>query len=113
MRALAVGVVGPEVWIGGLMNLIGVAGIQVPVEGSLSREYPAMTALCRALGWQVPGAFFLHPPNSPAVIIHWRSLLSVVGFLSGERAENVFGMFRDSPLADIAPPQRSTLGALT
>ena len=41
-----------------------------------------MRRLCQIHGWPIPSQFQTKPPNSPAVLIHWRPLLFMVDQLS-------------------------------
>ena len=40
-------------------------------------EVAAMREVCRVRGWEVPSEFSLNPPNSPAVLIHWRAIIEL------------------------------------
>jgi hypothetical protein len=42
-------------------------------------EVAAMREVCRVRGWEIPVEFSLNPPNSPAVLIHWRALIELLG----------------------------------
>ncbi|XP_070548390.1 serine/arginine repetitive matrix protein 1-like [Ptychodera flava] len=44
-----------------------------------------MKKLCQANGWATPSKFQLHPPNSPAVLMHWRILVILLGRLTEEQ----------------------------
>ncbi|XP_041479113.1 uncharacterized protein LOC121426781 [Lytechinus variegatus] len=44
-----------------------------------------MIHLSKEYGWHIPPRFGLSPPNSPAVLIHWRPLLFLVGQLPRTR----------------------------
>ncbi|XP_063955190.1 uncharacterized protein LOC135154056 [Lytechinus pictus] len=44
-----------------------------------------MIHLSREYGWHIPPRFNLSPPNSPAILIHWRPLLFLVGQLPRTR----------------------------
>ena len=44
-------------------------------------EVAAMREVCRVRGWEIPVGFSLNPPNSPAVLIHWRALIELLGLM--------------------------------
>ena len=44
-------------------------------------EVAAMREVCRVRGWEIPSEFSLNPPNSPAVLIHWRALIELLGLM--------------------------------
>ena len=70
-------------YVAGLMSTIGcLEGHNVkPVEVAAMRE------VCRVRGWEVPSEFSLNPPNSPAVLIHWRALIELLGLMPAPRRE--------------------------
>ena len=79
----------------------------LPQGSQLEGEYqPLMGQLCESLGWEPLFKFGLHPPNSPAVLIHWRVLLILLGFLSPLQRVEFAGLFGDkfSTEGRIAPP---------
>ena len=45
-------------------------------------EVVAMREVCRAEGWEIPSEFSLDSPNSPAVLMHWRTLIELLGLMS-------------------------------
>ena len=61
----------------GLLNTIGcLEGHSVePVEVAAMRE------VCRVGGWEIPSEFSLNPLNSPAVLMHWRALIELLGLM--------------------------------
>jgi hypothetical protein len=61
-------------YVAGLLSTIGcLEGHSVkPVEVAAMRE------VCRVRGWEIPVEFSLNPPNSPAVLIHWRALIELL-----------------------------------
>ena len=70
-------------YVAGLLSTIGcLEGHNVkPVEVAAMRE------VCRVRGWEVPSEFSLNHPNSPAVLIHWRALIELLGFMPAPRRE--------------------------
>ena len=48
-------------------------------------EVAAMREVCRVRGWEIPSEFSLNPPNSPAVLIHWRALIELLGLMPAPR----------------------------
>ena len=46
-----------------------------------------MREVCRVRGWEIPSEFSLNPPNSPAVLIHWRALIELLGLMPAPRRE--------------------------
>ena len=70
-------------YVAGLLSTIGcLEGHSVkPVEVAAMRE------VCRVRGWEIPVEFSLNPPNSPAVLIHWRALIELLGLISAPRRE--------------------------
>ena len=44
-------------------------------------EVAAMREVCRVRGWEIPSEFSLKPPNSPAVLIHWRAFIELLGLM--------------------------------
>ena len=38
-------------------------------------------------GWEIPSEFSLDPPNSPAVLMHWRALIELLEFMSTLKRE--------------------------
>ena len=50
-------------------------------------EVAAMREVCRVRGWEVPSEFSLNPPNSPAVLIHWRAHIELLGLMPAPRRE--------------------------
>ena len=44
-------------------------------------EVAAMREVCRVGGWEIPSEFSLNPPSSPAVLIHWRALIELLGLM--------------------------------
>ena len=50
-------------------------------------EVAAMREVCRVRGWEIPSEFSLNPPNSPAVLIHWRALIELLGLMPAPRRE--------------------------
>jgi hypothetical protein len=48
-------------------------------------EVAAMREVCRVRGWEIPSEFSLNPPNSPAVLIHWRALIELSGLMPAPR----------------------------
>ena len=53
-------------------------------------EVAAMGEVCRVRGWEIPTEFFLNPPNSPAVLIHWRALRAVGAHARPEKSSTVW-----------------------
>ena len=53
----------------------GLLGTIQCLEGHSVRpvEVAAMREVCRAGGWEISSEFSLDPPNSPAVLMHWRA----------------------------------------
>ena len=70
-------------YVAGLLSTIGcLEGHNVkPVEVAAMRE------VCRVRGWEIPSEFSLNPPNSPAVLIHWRALIELLGLMPAPRRE--------------------------
>ena len=70
-------------YVAGLLSTIGcLEGHSVkPVEVAAMRE------VCRVRGWEIPVGFSLNPPNSPAVLIHWRALIELLGLMPAPRRE--------------------------
>ena len=68
-------------YVAGLLSTIGcLEGHSVkPVEVAAMRE------VCRVRGWEIPSEFSLNPPNSPAVLIHWRALIELLGLMPAPR----------------------------
>ena len=50
-------------------------------------EVAAMREVCRVRGWAIPSEFSLNSPNSPAVLIHWRALIELLGLMPAPRRE--------------------------
>ena len=44
-------------------------------------EVAAMREVCRVGGWETPPEFSLNSPNSPAVLMHWRALMELLGLM--------------------------------
>ena len=40
-----------------------------------------MREVCQASGGEVSSEFFLNPPSSPAVLMHWRALIELLGLM--------------------------------
>ena len=57
-----------------------VAGLLSTI-GCLEGHNEAMREVCRVRGWEIPSEFSLNPPNSPAVLIHWRALIELLGLM--------------------------------
>jgi hypothetical protein len=45
-------------------------------------EVAAMKKVCRVRGWEIPLEFSLNPPNSPAVLMHWRAIIELLELMS-------------------------------
>ena len=74
-----------------------------------------MGGLCEEQGWPIPSTFYLSPPNSPAVLLHWRPLLFLVGLLSKKDQQSFkarFSFRKRSP-ATVTPASASTTRAAT
>jgi hypothetical protein len=63
-----------------------VAGLLSTI-GCLEGHNEAMREVCRVRGWEIPSEFSLNPPNSPAVLIHWRALIELLGLMPAPRRE--------------------------
>ena len=48
-------------------------------------EVAAMREVCRVRGWAIPSEFSLNSPNSPAVLIHWRALIGLLGLMPAQK----------------------------
>jgi hypothetical protein len=48
-------------------------------------EVAAMREVCRVGGWEIPSEFSLNPPNPPAVLIHWRALIELLGLMPASK----------------------------
>ena len=68
-------------YVAGLLSTIGC------LEGHSVKpvEVAAMRDVCRVRGWDIPSEFILKPPNSPAVLIHWRALKELLGLMPAPR----------------------------
>jgi hypothetical protein len=71
------------VYAAGLLNTIGcLEGHSVePVEVAAMRE------VCRVGGWEIPSEFSLNPLNSPAVLMHWRALIELLGLMPAPKRD--------------------------
>jgi hypothetical protein len=50
-------------------------------------EVAAMREVCRVRGWEIHSEFSLNSPNSPAVLIHRRALIELLGLMPDPRRE--------------------------
>jgi hypothetical protein len=50
-------------------------------------EVAAIREVCRVGGWEIPSEFSLNPPNSPAVLMHWRALIELLGLMPAPKQE--------------------------
>ena len=57
----------------------------IPQTSEIHQTSEEMNAMCRYKGWNVPDRFTLHPINSPAVLLHWRCLVALLLYLTGEQ----------------------------
>ena len=48
----------------------------------------AMREVCRVGGWEIPSGFSLDPLNSPAVLMHWRTLIELLGLMPAPRRKH-------------------------
>ena len=73
----------PFGYVAGLLSIIGC------LEGHNVKpaEVAAMREVCWVRGWEIPSEFSLNPPNSPAVLIHWRALIELLGLMPAPRRE--------------------------
>ena len=62
-----------------------------------------MRYLCKLHGWPIPSKFETHPPGSPAVLIHWRPLLFLVGQLPDAKRRFFQSSFSSSS-SKVGPP---------
>ena len=44
-------------------------------------EVAAMREVCRVGGWEIKSVFSLNSPNYPAVLMHWRALMELLGLM--------------------------------
>lgn len=49
-------------------------------------EVAAMREVCRVGGWEIPSVFSLNSPNYPAVLMHWRALMELLGLMPAAAA---------------------------
>ena len=50
-------------------------------------EVAAIREVCRVGGWEIPSEFSLNPPNSPAVLMHWRALIELLELMPASKRD--------------------------
>jgi hypothetical protein len=48
-----------------------------------------MRKVCRVRGWEIPLEFSLNPPNSPAVLMHWRAIIELLEFMLAPKGDGL------------------------
>ena len=52
-------------------------------------EVVAMRKVCRVRGWEIPLEFSLNPPDSPAVLMHWRAIIELLELIPAPKGDGL------------------------
>lgn len=82
LRDLTTFVLSPDAHIEDLLDFFRSKNI-MPQEAKITPSMEiSMRALCQHQGLQIPHQFSIWPPNSPAILLHWRALLGLLKYVS-------------------------------
>lgn len=82
LRDLTTFVLSPDAHIEDLLEFFRSKNV-MPQEAKITPSMEiSMRALCQHQGLQIPHQFSIWPPNSPAILLHWRALLGLLKYVS-------------------------------
>ncbi|XP_061167710.1 uncharacterized protein LOC133176619 [Saccostrea echinata] len=70
----------------------------------------AMRALCQHQGLEIPMQFTLWPPNSPAILLHWRALLGLLQYVSPQLRDQFKSAFAKATVGGLSLQDVHSLG---
>lgn len=82
LRELTMYILGPDAQIEDLLQFMRTKNV-MPQEATITHSLEvSMKALCQHQGLKIPHQFTMWPPNSPAILLHWRALLGLLQYVT-------------------------------